>query len=117
MSPPHPRPLFTMWRGELENDGIMLCDDVSGRVALISTGTGPRRIVLRQDVRHPVTLLPVRDRRFALALRHELRPLDEGVVVDVARAVREHFARADPDDELRLGIMGHERIVLVYARF
>ena len=43
-----------------------------------------------------------------------VRVLDEPVLVDVARAVGEDLGRAHADDELRLGILGEQWIVVVH---
>src|SRR5215208_4491622 len=75
-----------------------------------------RRVVFRQGITRPLSRLPGGNRRLARALRDEARALHELVVVDVARAVREDLLGADADDELRLGVVGHERVVLVDRR-
>src|SRR5256885_516053 len=55
------------------------------------------RVVLRQDIVGPVTLLPLRHRCLAFRLGHETRAFDQLVLVDVARAVRKDLGRADTD--------------------
>src|SRR6266540_5822268 len=75
-----------------------------------------RGVVLRQDVVRPLALFPLRHRRLALGLGDEARARHELVTMDVARTVREHLRRADTDDELRLGVVGKQGIVLVHRR-
>src|SRR5262245_45493441 len=74
------------------------------------------RVVLRQNVVRPVAPLPLRHGRLALRLRDEAGAVDELVLVDVARAVREHLGRVDPHDELRLRILRKQGILLVHRR-
>ena len=61
----------------------------------------PELVGSGQHVARPVARLPLRHRRLDAGPRDEARALDQLVAVDVARAVREHLARPDADDEQR----------------
>src|SRR5687767_2892606 len=72
---------------------------------------GAGRIVCREDIRRPISLLPRRNRRRLSGVRHEPGPLDEGIVVDVARAIRVNPPSVDTNDELRLRIFGDQLVI------
>src|SRR4029077_9603595 len=72
-----------------------------------------RRVAFGQNIAGPVGALPVRYRRTARLLGHELRALDQLVAVDVAGAVGEDLPNRHPDDELRVRVGRHQLVVLV----
>ncbi len=94
--------------GQAETVLLALMHDLGVRVV--------RGIALREHVAGPVVPLPSRHGRLRAGLGHEARPLDEPVLVDVARAIREDLGRADPDDELGARVLGDQRIVSLDGR-
>src|SRR5207244_1065429 len=84
--------------------GDLSLDDLDARLV--------RRVVAAQHVSRPLARLPRRHRRLALLARHEARAVDQTVLVDVARAVREDLRRPDANDELRLRVLGEQRVVV-----
>src|SRR5712692_1144431 len=69
-------------------------------------------IALGQHVAGPIGALPVRHRRRTGPPGHELRPLDQLVAMDVARAVGKDLPNRYPDDELRVWVGLDEVVVL-----
>jgi hypothetical protein len=76
-----------------------------------------RWIVSRKDVSRPFGSLPIWYRRLTARLGHKTGALHQPVLVDVAWAVRKYLTRSHPNDELGLGIVLHQLITLVYARY
>src|SRR5947209_6124253 len=68
--------------------------DTSARARLAA-----RRVVRGEHVARPLALFPFRHRRLAVRLWHEARVLDERVVMDIARTVREHLGGAHTPHE------------------
>src|SRR5260370_16685101 len=69
-------------------------------------------IALGQHVAGPIGALPVRHRRRTGPPGYELRPLDQLVAIDVARAVGEDLPNRHPDYDLPLRLRRSDVLVL-----
>src|SRR3990167_998580 len=88
----------------MEASRVLTVDDLA---AVVTRGVGRG-----QYVADPFALLPTGNGGPALGFRHEPRALHEFQLVNVARAVRKDLAHPNAHDELGLGVLDHQRILV-----